>query len=115
MQEVQALCDRAIIINKGEIVADESVQMLQQVGDNQIVNIVDFEAEISTRLLEGIDGVIEVNRLEGSRYEVVSGKIDIRSAIFKVAADNQLPLLGLKQQESSLEHIFQTLTKKENV
>jgi len=115
MQEVQALCDRAIIINKGEIVADESVQMLQQVGDNQIVNIVDFEVEISTKLLQDVEGVIEVNKLEGARYEVVSGKIDIRSAIFKVAADNKLPLLGLKQQESSLEHIFQTLTKKENV
>ena len=115
MQEVQALCDRAIIINKGEIVADESVKMLQQVSDDQVVNIVEFEAEINKSLLSSITGVIEVKKLEGARYEVVSGKMDIRSAIFKVAADNQLPLVGLKQQEGSLEHIFQTLTKKDNV
>ena len=115
MQEVQALCDRAIIINNGEIVADESVQMLQQVSDDQVVNIVEFEEEVNESLLSSIQGVIEVKKLEGARYEVVSGKIDIRSAIFSVAADNKLPLVGLKQQEGSLEHIFQTLTKKENV
>ena len=115
MQEVQALCDRAIIINKGEIVADESVQMLQQVSENQIVNIVEFEMEVSIKPLQQIVGVIEVNKLEGARYEIVSGKMDIRSAIFKVAAENKLPLIGLKQQETSLEHIFQTLTQKVDV
>lgn len=115
MQEVQALCDRAVIINKGEIVANESVTMLQQISDDKIVNIVEFENTIKISLLENISGVIEVNELEGSKYEVISGKIDIRSEIFKIASDNKLPLVGLKQQESSLENIFQTLTKKTDV
>lgn len=115
MQEVQALCDRAVIINKGEIVANESVTMLQQISDDKIVNIVEFESVINIEFLENISGVIEVNELEGSKYEVISGKIDIRSEIFKIASDNKLPLVGLKQQESSLENIFQTLTKKTDV
>lgn len=114
MQEVQALCDRAIIINKGEIVANEEVRLLQQLGEDQIIYTVEFEAEVSTALLSAISGVINVNKLEGGTYEVVAGKVDIRSEIFKVAADNHLPLLGLKQNESSLEHIFQTLTKKKD-
>ena len=89
--------------------------MLQQVSDDKIVNVVEFEEEIDIKVLENISGVIEVNKMEGSLYEVISGKIDIRSAIFKIAAENKLPLVGLKQQESSLENIFQTLTNQKDV
>lgn len=113
MQEVQAICDRVIIINKGKIVADNKLIDLQSVTEDQRIHIVDFESEINIELLKRISGIIEIKHLQANSYQVVSGKIDIRSAIFKVAADNNLPLVGLKKQENSLEHIFRTLTKSE--
>lgn len=114
MQEVEALCDRVIIINKGKIVADKNIKELQESTEGQSIHIVDFEAPINVNLLENIDGVVSANLLQGSQYQIVSGKIDIRSAIFKLAGEQNLPLIGLKQQENSLEHIFQTLTKQED-
>jgi len=112
MQEVQALCDRAIIINKGKIVADGKVNELQ--GTMQQVQVLSLEFSSPVDLsglkaLENIESIEEVNELN---YTVkVSGHEDMRSQIFKMAGEKNWPLVGLKKEENTMEKIFQQLTK----
>ena len=113
MQEVQALCDRVIVISKGEIVADDTLShLLESHGDAAVV-LVQFERTVDIPLLKALSGVKEVEALEDNRYRVIAeGKIDLRPEIFRFAADSNLSLLGLKQEESSLENIFRDLTQE---
>jgi ABC-2 type transport system ATP-binding protein len=111
MQEVQALCDRVIVINKGEIVADDQLDQILLRAGNTAVILVHFEREVSVDQLKLVTGVKDVQVLEGFRYKVTSdGSIDVRPEIFRFAADNNLSLIGLKQEEGSLENIFRDLT-----
>lgn len=112
MQEVQALCDRIIIINKGKIVADKLVSELQSGIGEQLTLMVEFSAPIAPDLLREIEGVTDVKAMGEGKYAVKSlpGK-DVRGEIFNLAAANKLTLLGLIQEKDSLEDIFQQLTK----
>lgn len=112
MQEVQALCDRIIIINKGKIVADKRVTELQSGTAGQVTLMVEFSANIAPDLLKGIEGVTDVKAMGEGKYLVKSHPSkDIRGEIFNLAAANKLTLLGLVQEKDSLEDIFQQLTK----
>jgi len=111
MQEVQALCDRVIVINHGEIVADDKLERILQSQGNVAVIFVQFEKEIDPGQLKSLPGVKEVVAVEGFKYRVISdGTVDIRPEVFRFAADNNLSLIGLKQEENSLENIFRDLT-----
>lgn len=112
MQEVQALCDRIIIINKGKIVADKLVSELQSGITNQVTLTVEFSSPIAPALLKEIDGVVDVKATGEGKYVVKSlPDKDIRGEIFNFAAANKITLLGLVQEKDSLEDIFQQLTK----
>jgi ABC-2 type transport system ATP-binding protein len=117
MQEVQALCEKVIIINAGKIVANGSTQDLKDMGSSSKVIIVEFDKDIDASLLQNIPGVSEVKHHEPGKYEILTkDKRDLRADVFRVATENNLSLLGMKQEESSLEKIFQQLTgKNENV
>jgi ABC-2 type transport system ATP-binding protein len=111
MQEVQALCDRVVVINKGEIVADDTLDNLLQQQGSAITIIVEFEGNVSVERLKSIPGVADVYHVEGFKFRVrANGATDLRPEIFRFAADNKLSLIGLKQEESSLENIFRELT-----
>lgn len=111
MQEVQALCDRVVIINRGEIVADSPVEMLRERSTEGRIISVEFERSIDSTLLRGIEGIRELEQPAENRYILYANEDkQVRSRIFRVAADNDLPLIGLRQEESSLENIFQELT-----
>lgn len=112
MQEVQALCDRVVIINKGKIVADNAVSELQTGKvKNNIINV-EFASPIEPGELEKIPGVLEVIVEGKGKYRIKSSQEqDIRGEIFTFASENKLTLLGLSQTEDSLEDIFQQLTK----
>ena len=115
MQEVQALCDRVIVINKGEIVADDKLERILQTQGNTVAIVVQFEGNVNLDHLKLLPGVREVEALEGFKYKVLSeGNIDLRPEIFRFAADNNLSLIGLKQEENSLENIFRDLTVAQN-
>lgn len=115
MQEVQALCDRVIVINKGEIVADDKLANILQTRGNTAVTVVQFEGDVNLAQLRLLPGVREVEPLEDFKYKVLSeGNIDLRPEIFRFAADNNLSLIGLKQEENSLENIFRDLTLTQN-
>ena len=111
MQEVEAICERVVVINKGEIVANDRLEnLLTQKGSRASV-IVEFESAISTADVQAIPGVETTVDLGGNRYRVYyQSGLDIRPEIFRYAADRRLSLIGLKQEESSLEHIFRELT-----
>lgn len=113
MQEVEAICDKVIIINNGKIVADDSAKDLQfQSSEKYQTIIVEFDKEVAKELLKGIKGVVKTAKLEGYNW-LIQGDIneDIRPNIFNFAVKNGLTVLLLQKQEKSLEAVFQELTK----
>jgi len=111
MQEVQALCDRVIVINRGEIVADDSLNNLLQTQGRAVALIVEFESNVTVEQIDRIPGVEQTHVIEGLKFKVIAKEgVDLRPEIFRFAADNNLSLIGLKQEESSLENIFRELT-----
>ncbi len=112
MQEVKAICDRVIIINKGQIVADEKADAIQRKGETQQVVKVEFDRPVSLAKLKEIAGVTKVNEVKPGFYNVFSGsKSDIRPLIFKMAVENGLTVLSQTLEEQSLEDVFRKLTK----
>lgn len=111
MQEVQALCDRVIVINKGKIVADNLLSNLMRSGTGSKVVVAEFEGAIDKQLLAGLPGVISVESVDARQYRITSSEqVDLRAEIFRLAAEQSLPLVGLRQEENTLEAIFQQLT-----
>jgi ABC-2 type transport system ATP-binding protein len=109
MQEVEAMCDRVIIINKGEIVADKKLKELRE-GKDQIV-IVEFDYRVEDAFLLKLPKVKSVVNTHDFVYEITfSSKEDMRSYVFDFAHDNQLKILQLNQKNASLESLFRELT-----
>ncbi|MFH6768710.1 gliding motility-associated ABC transporter ATP-binding subunit GldA [Gaetbulibacter aquiaggeris] len=109
MQEVEAMCDRVIIINKGEIVADKKLIELQE-GKEQTV-IVEFDYRVEDAFLQKLPKVKNVINPHGFVYEITfKTSEDMRSHVFDFAHDNQLKILQLNQKNASLESMFRELT-----
>jgi ABC-2 type transport system ATP-binding protein len=114
MQEVQALCERVVVIKKGEIVANDRLENILSAKRNNHVVIVEFESRIAQDDLEKLPGVSEIFALTANRYRILTNAdTDIRPEIFRLAADKNLSLIELKQEENSLENIFRELTAGE--
>ncbi|HMV08828.1 MAG TPA: gliding motility-associated ABC transporter ATP-binding subunit GldA [Cyclobacteriaceae bacterium] len=114
MQEVSALCDRVIVINKGELVADDSLSNLMRTQGKQASLIAEFEGAVSESELKKIEGVENVIKLDESKFRIYpKAGADVRPEVFRFAADRKLSLLGLRQEEGSLENIFRELTAKQ--
>ena len=115
MQEVQAICDRVIIIDRGRLVADDPIDRLRSrlEGDHSI--LVQFAARAKSTELRKIAGVSRVEALNENRFRFFAkeGK-DPRKSIFQYAAKNDLPLLEMQQEEVSVEEVFRHLTKQES-
>jgi ABC-2 type transport system ATP-binding protein len=110
MQEVEAMCDRVIIINKGEIVADKYLKDLRE-GQEQIV-IVEFDYRVEDAFLLKLPKVTSVKNTHDFTYEITfSTKEDMRSHVFDFAHDNELKILQLNQKNASLESLFRELTR----
>jgi ABC-2 type transport system ATP-binding protein len=113
MQEVEAVCDRVIIINKGQIVANDQTQHLQESTRQKQVLRVEFDKEISKNQLKKIAGVSEVQQLQGNTWLIETNTDqDIRKEIFNYAVSNGLSVLALQKEEQKLEEVFKQLTKK---
>ncbi|HMR14895.1 MAG: gliding motility-associated ABC transporter ATP-binding subunit GldA [Confluentibacter sp.] len=109
MQEVEAMCDRVIIINKGEIVADKKLKELRE-SKEQVV-IVEFDFRVEDAFLLKLPKVKNVNNTHDFVYEITfSTSEDMRSHVFDFAHDNQLKILQLNQKNASLESLFRELT-----
>jgi ABC-2 type transport system ATP-binding protein len=129
MQEVEAVCDRAIIIHNGRIVADDSTRNLQNLTLSKTLIRVEFSSSVEMKLIKNIAGVKEAFPVSGNQHmvskEVASNKTsfsdiwllesesgkDIRADVFKFAVDKSLTVLSLQKEEQKLEEVFQELTK----
>lgn len=113
MQEVEILCDRVIIINKGNIVTDKETQVLQQGDQSKIVIIAEFDKAVSKSQLLKIAGVEDAANVSGNIWQIVTGpQTDVRSDVFKFAVENGLSVLGMQREERKLEDVFKELTGK---
>ncbi|MCH2084598.1 MAG: gliding motility-associated ABC transporter ATP-binding subunit GldA [Saprospiraceae bacterium] len=115
MQEVQALCDRVVIINKGEMVANDSIEVLKRkVAGEQIITI-ELKEKVKSSQLAKIDGIYQVKAISDHRWQLISQQQDeIRDKIFHFAVDQKLTLLEMHKEVSSVEDIFQKLTRQSN-
>jgi ABC-2 type transport system ATP-binding protein len=111
MQEVEAICDRVIIIKKGQIVADNLATELQYEVGQQVV-YAEFDGSVSRSVLQKIPGVSKVQRITDSSYLIESmAEDDLRKAIAVFAQQNGLLVITLRTEEKSLEEVFKELTK----
>lgn len=112
MQEVEAICDRVIIIKDGRIVADDTTEHIQQGDENKQTIFVEFDKEFSRNALRKINGVLSVKHLENNQWLFASKENDIRPNIAKFAQQNDLLVLTMRVEEKSMEEVFKELTKK---
>lgn len=115
MQEVQALCDRVVIINKGEMVANDSIEVLKRkVAGEQIITI-ELKEKVKSSQLAKIDGIYQVKAISDYRWQLISQQQDeVRDKIFHFVVDQKLTLLEMHKEVSSVEDIFQKLTRQSN-
>lgn len=111
MQEVQAICDRVVIINKGKIVADDTTAALQGGGSKQFIFSVEFQENVSLELFDSLKEIIKANQQPDSKWLVVA-KTDIREKLFKIAVERNLTIIGLNLEKQSLEEVFRQLTQE---
>ena len=115
MQEVEAVCDRVIIVNNGEIVANDITSVLQnsQAKNKQFI-IVEFDKQTTNNSLKNIAGVFDVKNTKGNVWQIeVHSDKDIRPDLFQYAVQNGLAVLTLHKEEQKLEDVFKHLTAKE--
>ena len=109
LSEVESVCDRVIIIRKGEVVADEALESLRK-GQQQIVQV-EFDYRMETEALSKIEGVEKVVNTFDFQYELTCSKQeDIRPRAFDFAHDNQLKIPSLQQKNENLAELFKQLT-----
>lgn len=111
MQEVSAICDRVVIINHGNIVADEKEKDIIA-ANNQKTHILTVELDnegVDEKIFLTIDGVQKAAKLDTKLFQLESNK-DIRGEVFRFASEKNLTLLTLNQQERNMEDVFHELT-----
>jgi ABC-2 type transport system ATP-binding protein len=109
MQEVEAMCSRVVIINKGKIVADDKIENLQQSFSKEYIISVHFKNSPTIESLKTIDK--NLNIVATKEGFTITAKTDIREKIAQKAAENNWLVLSMNLEESSLEEVFQRLTK----
>ncbi len=111
LQEVEAICDRVIIIRRGNLVADNLASNLQVSSDLQVV-YAEFEGKVSKALLNKITGVTKVENVGENSFLIESEAADdLRKTVAQFAQANNLLVLTLRTEEKSLEEVFKSLTK----
>ena len=112
MQEVEAICERAIIINKGVVVADDKIENLKQENSTSNVIIVEFENEVSENLLRSIPMVSKVQQVKANHWILEpQGDADIRANLMRWSVDRGLIIKTLQKEDLSIEEAFQKLTR----
>lgn len=112
MQEVQALCDRVVIINKGDLVANDSIDTLTNRVTGERIVTIEFVEKVNKSSLNKIKGVTRVEKLTDNKWKLASDlKTDIRPMAFHFAVAEKLTLIEMSQETVSIENIFQQLTK----
>lgn len=109
MQEVEAICDRVIIIKEGQIVADDTAKHIQQKDELKQTVLVEFDKEASRNQLKQITNVKSVKNVEGNKW-IFMGEGDIRPHIAKFAQQHNYLILAMSTVEKSMEEVFKEMT-----
>ncbi|HRA10515.1 MAG TPA: gliding motility-associated ABC transporter ATP-binding subunit GldA [Chitinophagaceae bacterium] len=111
LQEVEAICDRVIIINNGQLVADDKLSNLQKVSNTQHSVKVEFKEAVDTALLTSLNNVLAVKNIQLSIFNIqCSDAESVKKQILQLALDKNLNIVSLQSENQSLENIFKTLT-----
>jgi ABC-2 type transport system ATP-binding protein len=114
MQEVEAMCDRVIIINKGEIVADNLTSNMRKMGVKEAIVAVEFSDKINLDELKKISNVQRIEQGNTNDYKLFlkDSNLDIRQEIFQMAVSHGCSILAMQMEERDLEGVFKELTNK---
>ncbi|MCI4443001.1 MAG: ATP-binding cassette domain-containing protein [Lentimicrobium sp.] len=111
MQEIKAICNRVIIINKGEIVADyPDISKINLFDENSFHFDVEFSEQVKRSDLENLENIIAVKPISTNRFTLIASD-DIRGTIFDFAVKSKNKILMIKEVERSMEEVFRSLTK----
>jgi ABC-2 type transport system ATP-binding protein len=111
MQEVEAICDRVIIINKGKIVTDNTIENLVQEVMEQIIEV-EFDQVVSETLITQLPNLNSFVNTNGYNWELIfNTETDMRPAVFDFAQNNGLKTLQLSLKSKNLESVFREKTK----
>jgi ABC-2 type transport system ATP-binding protein len=113
MQEIKAICNRVIIINKGEIVADyKDISAISRIDESSFLFEVEFLQPVNAAELEAIPCMISASKKGNNLYTLLSSE-DVRGSIFDFAINNNNKILSMKAVERSMEDVFRNLTKSQ--
>jgi len=113
LQEVEAICDRVIIIDKGVLVADDKLSNLQKGNKESHTVVVQLKETVDIQLLENMREVISVRQLQGSHFKLQTQNPEaVRKQILELALQHNLNIVSLQSESQSLEDIFRTLTQQ---
>lgn len=110
MQEVEAICKRVIIIDKGEIVANQSIEELKSKEQIFVVEV-EFENPVNEKLLQQIPDILKVTKSSDTLFVIESSKDAVRKAISKFSLDQDNVIIKLNKRNATLEQVFHNLTK----
>lgn len=111
MQEVQAMCNRIIIINNGIIAADDSIDKIQQTNTQQDIVLVTFESEISNSVFNNFKHLQKAESAGNNRWKLFTDKPDeLRKEVMQMALNNNINISAIATESVSLEDVFRTLT-----
>jgi ABC-2 type transport system ATP-binding protein len=113
LQEVEAICDRVIIIDKGRLVADDSLDNLQKATKKSHAVIIQFKEDVDLEMIEKIREVSSAERTNDSTFRLQTLNPEaVRKQILELALLHNLNIVSLQSEEQSLEDVFRSLTKK---
>jgi len=113
LQEVEAICDRVIIINKGELVADDKLSNLRQRSSSSNTVKVSFKESLEKELLQQLPAAISVNKTDANNWQLATDNPEqLRKQIFELSLQHNLNIVSLQSESQSLEDVFRALTQK---
>ena len=114
LQEVEALCDRVVIINKGRLVADSTLSLLRKEGSSANAIRVGFREALDMAKLQDLEGVTTVDRLSDHEWTLQTQTPDkVKKQLLELALQNNWNIVSLQSENQSLEAIFRSLTKQD--
>jgi len=112
LQEVEAMCDRVIIINKGELVADDKLSNLRQRSSSNTVKV-SFKESLEKELLQQLPAARSVNKTDANNWQLATDNPEqLRKQILELSLQHNLNIVSLQSESQSLEDVFRALTQK---
>jgi ABC-2 type transport system ATP-binding protein len=114
MQEVEAVCDRVIIINKGQIVADDRLSNLQQASSRNIIRV-SFKEPLEQEWVKRLKGVHNANKIDTYQWNIETNEPEmVRKQLLEMALQHNLNIVSLQSENQSLEEVFRSLTTSQD-